>query len=147
MPPTSWATSDGQTTTAKGLVDCRGIREVEAESVSFMVLGAHGLDASQYTFRYVTGWASQAAGDLTAEQVVRATGQRVIETVDKILAHTQPQPSPAEQALDAYQIEVGRALAAPHRNPNTPAAPSGVQHERASQTRGPDRSRQVAIRR
>ncbi len=36
-------------TTAAGLVDCRGVREVEAESVSFMVVGAHGLDASQYT--------------------------------------------------------------------------------------------------
>ncbi|MGC3995494.1 MAG: ArdC family protein [Propionicimonas sp.] len=134
-------------TTAQGLVDCRGVREVEAESVSFMVVGAHGLDASQYTFRYVTGWASQAAGDLTPEQVVRATGQRVIETVDKILAHTQPQPSPAEQALDAYEVEVGRTLAAPRWNPNTPPATSGVEHERAAQTWGRDRSRGVAIRR
>jgi len=134
-------------TTAPGVVDCRGVREVEAESVSFMIVGAHGLDVSQYTFRYVTGWASQAAGNLTAEQVVRATGQRVIETVDKILAHTQPQPSPAEQALDAYEVEVGRALAAPRWNPNTPPAASGVEHERAAQTWGRDRGRQVAIRR
>ncbi|MEA5116862.1 MAG: hypothetical protein VB036_04500 [Propionicimonas sp.] len=78
---------------------------------------------------------------------MRATGQRVIETVDKILAHTQPQPSPAEQALDAYEIEVGRTLVAPRWNPNIPPVPSGVQHERATQTRGRDRVRQVAIRR
>ncbi len=132
-------------TTAQGLVDCRGVREVEAESVSFMVVGAHGLDASQYTFRYVTGWASQAAGDLTPEQVVRATGQRVIAAVDKILAHTKPPQSPAEQALDAYELQIDQTLAGPRWTSNTPSPPSGVQHEHA--THGRDRGRPVAVRR
>ena len=31
-------------------LDCRGILEVEAESVAYMVTNAHGLDSSQYTF-------------------------------------------------------------------------------------------------
>ncbi|MCW3159462.1 ArdC family protein [Micropruina sonneratiae] len=134
-------------TTVEGIVDCRGVREVEAESVSFMVVGAHGLDASQYSFRYVTGWAHQSEGNLTPEQVVRATGQRVIETVDKILAHTQPKPSPAEDALDAYEHEINRTLDAPRWTPTTSAYPSGVQHERAAQTWGSDRSRQTVIQR
>ncbi len=134
-------------TTAAGIVDCRGIREVEAESVSFMVVGAHGLDASQYTFRYVTGWATQAAGNLTAEQVVRATGQRVIETVDKILAHTQPPLSPSEHALNALEARVDRTLAAPRWPPASEPEPSGVHHERAAQIWGRDRGREVAVRR
>ncbi len=133
-------------TTAEGVVDCRGIREVEAESVSFMVVAAHGIDASQYTFRYVTGWAHQSGSGLTPEQVVRATGQRVIETADQILAHTQPQPAPADQALDALEVELDRVLSA-GRQPPAPAVASGIQHERAAQTWGRDRHRQVAIRR
>lgn len=133
-------------TTAEGIVDCRGVREVEAESVSFMVVGAHGLDASQYTFRYVTGWASQAAGNLTPEQVVRATGQRVIDTVDKILAHTQPTPSPAEEALDAFEHEINRTLDSPRWPPPASPETSGVQHERATHTFGHHPTRQVAIR-
>ena len=133
-------------TTATGLVDCRGVREVEAESVSCMVVGAHGLDASQYAFRYVTGWASQAAGDLTPEEVVRATGQRVIDTVDKILIHTQLAPTPAEQALDAYELQVDRSLQTPCWPPGRRAdQPLGVRHERATTTR--ERSRHVGVRR
>jgi hypothetical protein len=88
------------------VADCRGLREVEAESVAFMVTAAHGLDSGRYTFNYVTGWASRASEDLTAEQVVRATGQRVIDTVDKILAHTQPDPNPGESALLALEAQV-----------------------------------------
>lgn len=132
-------------TTAAGLVDCRGVREVEAESVSFMVVGAHGLDASRYTFRYVTGWASQAAGDLTPEQVVRATGQRVIDTVDKVLAHTQPPRTPAEQALDALEIDVERTLATPRGWPSVAPAPSGVRQERAAYSRARGQERNVGV--
>ena len=61
-----------------------------------LLTAAHGLRSGQYTFNYVTGWASQASDTLTAEQVVRATGQRVIDTVDKILAHTKPTPTTGE---------------------------------------------------
>jgi hypothetical protein len=81
---------------------------VEAESVAFMVVEAHGLRSGQYTFNYVTGWASQAEGDLTPEQVVRATGQRVIDAVDRILAHTQPDRTP--DPVDALEAQVDRSL-------------------------------------
>jgi hypothetical protein len=85
-----------------GVVDHRGVQEVEAESVAFMVLQAHGVDASQYTFNYVVGWAQTAATDETpVEDVVRRTGERVIAIADQILARTQPEPNPAEDAVDA----------------------------------------------
>jgi hypothetical protein len=134
-------------TDAHGLVDCRGVREVEAESVAFMVTGSHGLDASQYTFNYVAGWATRAADDLTAEQVVRATGQRVIETVDRILAHTQPQPTASEEALDAFEAEIDRTLATPRQAPTGTLELDGARHERAAQTWGRDRRREVGIQR
>lgn len=58
----------------------RGIAEVEAESVAFIVAGAHGMDTSGYTFGYVAGWAGSAEAD-----AVRATGERVTRTARKII--------------------------------------------------------------
>ena len=49
----------------------RGTREIEAESVAYLVCAQAGLDASGYSFGYVAGW---AGGDLDA---IRATAQRV----------------------------------------------------------------------
>ena len=70
---------------------CRGRREVEAESVAYVVAAAHHLDTGQYTFNYVAGWASQAATlEHGIEVVVAETGARVIATADAILAHSKP---------------------------------------------------------
>lgn len=44
----------------QGVAQCRGRVEVEAESVAYLVTAAHGLDAAQYTFTYVAGWAESA---------------------------------------------------------------------------------------
>jgi hypothetical protein len=38
-------------------VDCRGVAEVEAESIAFLVAATAGLDSSDYTVPYVAGWA------------------------------------------------------------------------------------------
>jgi len=91
---------------------CRGIAEVEAESVAFMVTAAHGLDASQYTFNYVAGWAHQAAtpDGPSLEDIVKATGQRVIAATDRILQATQPAPTLVEEALADLAVQVGRPV-------------------------------------
>lgn len=88
-------------------LDCRGILEVEAESVAYMVTSAHGLDSSQYTFDYVAGWALKA---VTEERdlvdILCSTGQRVIGAADVILQATQPAPSITEIALDALEGDI-----------------------------------------
>jgi hypothetical protein len=78
----------------------RGVKEVEAESVAYIVAAAHGLDTSSYTFPYVAAWASRAAagadgGPLTVTDVVQATGQRVVKVAHKLLDATLP-PDPLE---------------------------------------------------
>ena len=124
---------------------CRGLREVEAESVAYMVTQAHGLDSGQYTFRYVTGWATQAAGDQAPEQVVRATGQRVIDAADVILAHTQRETvRPAEEALHALEADIDRSIDTGWERIKAGAA-SGVAHDRMRH--GPARERTLAVRR
>lgn len=86
---------------------CRGIREVEAESVAYLVTSAHGLDSSQYTFTYVAGWALNAVTEQRdLGEILRSTGQRVIGAADLILQATQPAPSITEDALDALETDV-----------------------------------------
>lgn len=114
--------------------DCRGILEVEAESVAFMVTSAHGLDSSQYTFNYVAGWALNAVTEQRdLADILRSTGQRVIGAADLILQTTQPAPTITDTALDALEsdirvqtdptrweaVSVGHAI-----TPEPPTAPS-----------------------
>lgn len=115
-----------------GVLDCRGLREVTAEAIAYAVTQAHGLDSGQYTFNYVTGWATQASGTLTPEQVVRATGQRVMDAVDRILAHTQPEPSPAQAALSALETSLDRDPERPRWETITPADSPGQRADRAA---------------
>ena len=54
---------------------CREVKEVEAESVAYVVTAYAGLDASEYTFGYVAGWAE---GRTDEEMTVAA--DRVLQT-------------------------------------------------------------------
>ena len=124
---------------------CRGLREVGAESVAYMVTSAHGLDSGQYTFRYVTGWATQAAGDTSPEQVVRATGHRVIDAADLILAHTRPDAvRPADDALQAMEVGIDRTINT-RWEPITSPDVSGATHDRMAPRSAADHA--LAVRR
>jgi hypothetical protein len=48
---------------SSGPVHCRGVREVEAESVAFLVCTSRGMAADGDTFPYVAGWAEEIPGD------------------------------------------------------------------------------------
>jgi hypothetical protein len=66
----------------------RARKEVEAESVAYVVAAAHGMPTDEYTFPYVAGWASTAK-DPAKE--VAATQARVARAAKVIL-----EASPAE---------------------------------------------------
>ena len=90
-----------------GAGSCRGIGEVEAESVAYMVTQAHGLNSAQYTFNYVAGWASQVAtSGRGIDAVVAETGGRVITAADHILRHTHPGDLETS-IVDAAALDVG----------------------------------------
>ena len=65
---------------------CRGVAEVEAESVAYMVSAEAGLDSAGYSVRYAAGWAN---GDVA---VIRATAERVIRTARSITDALEPYP-------------------------------------------------------
>jgi DNA primase len=108
------AASAGTTTIpAATTADCRGVREVEAESVAYLVTAAHGLPAQDYTFPYVTGWASEV-DRAEPERVVRETGTRVLAASRTVLAVTQPELPAAAAAAEltaAAQLGTERTTA------------------------------------
>jgi DNA primase catalytic core len=85
---------------------CRGAREVEAESVAYLVAAEHGLDTSGYTFAYLAAWATET-GDVDA--TLRTTGTRVLATAHQILDVTRPEP--ADEAVERVAVD-GDILAA-----------------------------------
>ncbi len=71
----------------------RGIAEVEAQSVAFVVAAAKGLDATAYTTDYVIGWTH---GDM---DVVRATAQKVTRAARNVLDALDSNPGPKDDAI------------------------------------------------
>jgi len=68
---------------------CRGVAEVEAESVAYLITTSHGMDTSAYTFPYVATWATHARGT-RPEDAVRATGARVLTAAASVLDSLDP---------------------------------------------------------
>ena len=100
--------------TSGGRPNCRGIVEVEAESVAYMVCAALGIDSAGYSLPYVASW---SGGDLDK---VAATANRVIGSARSIITQLEqerhlgrePNPSPGSPRLETRD----RALREPVRN-------------------------------
>jgi hypothetical protein len=73
--------------TAAGSIMCRGMREVEAESVAYVVLAHHGLEIEGSSFPYIAGWAS-TVDKKAPEKVLQATGRRVAEMAKQLIDST-----------------------------------------------------------
>jgi hypothetical protein len=65
----------------------RGHKELEAESVAYVVLKYLGLDSDDYSFGYVLGWSGHDAGT-ARERIIRESGNRIQEAVKAILEGT-----------------------------------------------------------
>jgi DNA primase len=83
------------------VIPCRGVVEVEAESIAYLLSTTQGLDTGSYTFPYVVGWACSLV-NRTAEEVVRDVGQRVLQTAKVLL----DQLAPTSDDPDAHEIRV-----------------------------------------
>lgn len=68
----------------------RPLKDVEAESVAFVVAAAHGLPTDGYSFHYVAGW---AGGDDPAK-AIRATQSRVGQAA-RLIIEASPAPHEA----------------------------------------------------
>jgi hypothetical protein len=67
-----------------GSLTPRPLRELEAESVAFVTLGALGLDAGSYSFGYVAHWGGGDAAAISA--AIKRSGARIQRAADVLLA-------------------------------------------------------------
>jgi len=82
-------------------VNCRGIAEIEAESIAYLVASAAGLDAGGYSVPYVAGW---SGGD---PALLGATASRVLTTATKIDEELlRVAPAPVPRGLQTPSLEL-----------------------------------------
>lgn len=83
---------------AAALMD-RATKEVQAESVAFIVSNRYGLDTSDYSFEYLAAWSSgKELKELkTSFDLIQKTANKIIEDMDKAL---QPDKELQQGALD-----------------------------------------------
>lgn len=100
----------------------RGVLEVEAESVAYLIGAAHGMDTTGYTLPYVATW----AGGTDPAATVRATAERVVCTARSVL-----DTLPTDHGPGGQPPAVDRALVPSERHTRpipalTPPAVAGV---------------------
>ncbi|MFC7344938.1 ArdC-like ssDNA-binding domain-containing protein [Saccharopolyspora griseoalba] len=113
----------------------RGIGEVEAESVAYLIADHFGYDTSDNSFPYVAGW----AGKDNPADVVRATATKVVGTAGQIIDDIQPPTATPEhdpEALHQRSAATHHAAAAINDNARTP--------EPAAETNTPRSAAQLA---
>ena len=81
----------------------RQTKEVEAESVAFVVCSAFGLDTSEYSFPYIAGWSSgKEMTELKASMdVIRKTSSNLIKSIEKEVQYLLREKE-KQQFLDAH---------------------------------------------
>lgn len=86
----------------------RQTREVEAESVAYTVCSYLGLDTSEYSFGYISGWAGERKLDVVKEsmETIRKTSSDIISAIEQ---HLHPELS--LNIAEAQQQTKHRAIA------------------------------------
>ena len=98
----------------------QGRREVEAESVAFLVTVSHGMDPGVYSFPYVASWATET---VDVETTLRDTGTRVLQAAHGILDRLdRDNPALVTAAEDAVPFE----LPTPPRGASVHSVPPAV---------------------
>jgi hypothetical protein len=82
----------------KGISAPRSQKEVEAESVAFIVSAHLGVDTGDYSFGYVAGWAGDTG--FSARTAIKHSGKRIQQAAAKILKFIEP-----DSAADADEEE------------------------------------------
>ena len=99
-------------------VDCRGVAEVEAESVAFLVCQSAGLTTDDYSFPYIARW---ARGDAS---LLRTTADRSLGAARRLTAALGLTEKPNDQATEAVLARARPDRAHHTRRASPPVAPT-----------------------
>ncbi|MEU4193611.1 hypothetical protein AB0E69_17055 [Kribbella sp. NPDC026611] len=73
-----------------GTVMCRGIREIEAESVAYLLLAHYGWSTGGSSFRYIAAWAAEV-NKREPEKVIERAGARVVSVARRLIGSVDGQ--------------------------------------------------------
>jgi hypothetical protein len=106
----------------------RALKEVEAESVAFVVGAAHGMRTDGYSFPYVAGWAGRdAAAAIRATQARVASASKAIIAVSPAARLSGGKVPGAEAALEQARAVAAERLRHPDGvDPLAPGTESGA---------------------
>ncbi|MGR4862114.1 hypothetical protein ACIPOG_00025 [Kriegella sp. LARHCF250] len=88
-----------------GSVMCRGLREIEAESVAYMLLAHHGLTTGGSSFRYVRSWAA-SVNKREPELVIEQAGSRSVTIARRMTESLDRQVRRARVGRDGLPAQV-----------------------------------------
>jgi len=74
----------------------RALKELEAESVAYVVCSELGIDSGEYSFGYVAGW---AGGGEAASKAISASAQRIQQAARAILDALEPMAELATEGV------------------------------------------------
>ena len=95
-----------------GGFSCRGLAEIEAESVAYLVCSSAGMPTGEYSFPYVARWAN---GDVA---LVRSAAERSLTAARAITTSLGLSPTPGDPTDERV---VARAVATEAKRATTPA--------------------------
>lgn len=90
-----------------GALITRGQKEVEAESVAYVVAAAHGMGSDGYSFPYVAHWAAADDPEQSIRHVRQA--QSRVSTAAKLIIAASPAPHEQGGRLPAAAIQAAQA--------------------------------------
>jgi hypothetical protein len=109
---------DGPKSRGLGGFSCRGLAEVEAESVAYLVCATAGLPTDNYSFPYVARW---AGGDVA---LVRSAAERSLDAARAIITSLGLAPAPPDAATAAVlDRSNGKAVQLPSGKPTRALTP------------------------
>lgn len=96
----------------------KSTREVQAESVAYVVCNYYGLDTSDYSFGYIAGWGDEQLSELRASlNMIQKTAHAIIQEMDSYFAELKKQREAEQTAEQPEPPAVDRA--AEQQNPDS----------------------------
>lgn len=111
----------------------KSTREVQAESVAYVVCNYFGLDTSDYSFGYIAGWGDEQLSELRASlNTIQKTAHGIIQEMEGYLAELQQQRA-AEQAAEQPEPPAAERAA---EQPNPDSVFSKLSPEKQEEIKG-----------
>lgn len=87
----------------------REVKECEAESIAYIVCSHLGIDTSNYSFSYITGWSGNDISKFINNlEIITGCADKMIKSIDKELGFTQKIETKKEELRNSSKDKTGK---------------------------------------